>query len=138
MDKNLGFKSLSHLSLFSRDLAKVKSFYCDILNFKIAHTFINKKKKIYGIFIIFNHGKIMLEFFLTKKKFKENQKYRHLCLEVKNIKKTELFFRKKGFNTKLSRGRTDKTLNFFVKDFENNVIEFHQYDLKSKLKTFLK
>jgi len=33
---------------------------------------------------------------------------------------------------KISRGKTDNILQFFTKDFEGNVVEFHQRDRKSK------
>lgn len=40
---------------------------------------------------------------------------------------------KKGLKlTKIKRGRTDKILQFFVKDLEGNIIEFHQRDKMSK------
>ena len=47
-------KSLSHISLTSNDLKKVEKFYIKILNFKIAHRFINQKKETYGLFIFCN------------------------------------------------------------------------------------
>ena len=78
-------KSLSHISLTSRDLKKVEKFYTKILNFKIAHRFINHKNETYGLFIFCNN-RTFLEFFQDKKlKKKESSKLRHISFEVKNI-----------------------------------------------------
>ena len=48
------------------------------------------------------------------------------------------YLQKKGFKADMSRGKTDKTLNFTIKDYENNEIEFHQYDKKSKINKYFK
>ena len=78
-------KSLSHISLTSNDLKKVEKFYIKILNFKIAHRFINQKKETYGLFIFCNN-RTFLEFFQEKKfKKKNNSQLRHICFEVNNI-----------------------------------------------------
>jgi catechol 2,3-dioxygenase-like lactoylglutathione lyase family enzyme len=79
-------KQLSHVSILSKDLRKVKKFYSKILKLKIIHKFINPKtKQVYGFF--FRAGKnTMLEFFLTKNKSIKDSNIRHFCFEVKNIK----------------------------------------------------
>ena len=72
-----------------------------------------------------------LEFFKDKKKRKIGNVFRHLCFEVKDIKK----IRKKLISlspTLIKRGKTDKILQFFVKDLEHNVVEFHQRDKRSR------
>jgi catechol 2,3-dioxygenase-like lactoylglutathione lyase family enzyme len=135
---NLGIKRLIHTSFFSNDLRKVIEFYCDILNFKIVHMFINKSKnnELYGLFIHIGDG-TMLEFFKTRKRFLSN-KSRHVCFEVKNIKKLKKYLETKIKCTNLIRGNSDGTLNFSIKDLENNEIEFHQYDRKSKIFKFIR
>ena len=138
MNKFKVIKKLSHISLFSKDLKKVEKFYCKILNLKIAHKFINKKNgKIYGLFIYAGEN-TMLEFFTSKKKLNNNSKFRHFCFQVSNLKKVHQYLQKKGFKADMSRGKTDKTLNFTIKDYENNEIEFHQYDKKSKINKYFK
>ena len=102
-----------------------------MLNLKIIHEFRNKKNNdLYGIF--FSSGKgTFLEFFKNKKKRKIGNVFRHLCFEVKDIKK----IRKKLISlspTLIKRGKTDKILQFFVKDLEHNVVEFHQRDKRSR------
>ena len=129
---------LSHISILSKDLRKVEKFYGKILGLKIIHKFINPKtKQLYGYF--FSVGKnTMLEFFLRKNKTIKDSNIRHFCFEVKNIKILSEKLKKKGFKQSISRGKTDKTLNFKIKDFENNIIEFHQYDRFSSIKKKMK
>ena len=136
MTKNL-IRQLSHVSLTSRNLNKVILFYVEILGFKIIHKFVNQKKEIYGLFLSCNK-RTMLEFFLTNKKVKKSLKFRHICFEVSNIYKLANKLKNQGYNIKISRGKTDKTLNFSVKDLEHNEVEFHQYDKFSKVSKFLK
>jgi len=136
MTKNL-IKQLSHVSLTSRNLNKVILFYVKTLGFTIIHRFVNQKKELYGLFLS-SHRRTMLEFFLTNKKVKKSLKFRHICFEVSNIYKLANSLKKKGYNIKISRGKTDKTLNFNIKDLEHNEVEFHQYDKSSKVGKFLK
>jgi catechol 2,3-dioxygenase-like lactoylglutathione lyase family enzyme len=126
-------KNLSHISFFTNSLSKIKKFYVKKLQLKIIHEFKNKKNQSYGYFLSANNN-TFLEFFLTKKKINflniKNQ-FRHICFEVQNIKKFKNKF-KKNNSTKITRGKTDNILQFFVYDLEGNIIEFHQRDYKSK------
>lgn len=60
-------KNLSHVSLFTNSLSKVKKFYVKIIKLKIVHEFKNSNNKTYGYFLSANKN-TFLEFFLTKKK----------------------------------------------------------------------
>tara|TARA_Y100000816_G_scaffold262242_1_gene219795 strand:+ start:52 stop:444 length:393 start_codon:yes stop_codon:yes gene_type:complete len=126
-------KNLSHLSLSTKSLPKVKKFYVDILNCKVVHTFINtKNNELYGYFLSSGNN-TFIEFFKIKKNVKKKRGniFRHLCFEVRNIYK----LRKKliaNSPSRIKRGKTDRILQFFAKDFENNIVEFHQRDRKSK------
>jgi catechol 2,3-dioxygenase-like lactoylglutathione lyase family enzyme len=126
-------KNLSHVSLFSNSLSKIKKFYVKKLKLKIIHEFKNSKNQTYGYFLSANKN-TFIEFFLTKKKinsFDKKNHFRHICFDVDNIKK----FKKKFINnseTKVIRGKTDGILQFFTNDLEGNIIEFHQRDQKSK------
>ena len=122
---------LSHISLSTNSLKKVYNFYIEILGLKIIHKFNNKNKETYGYFISASNN-TFLEFFNSKEKinFKNKKdKFRHICFEVKNIKR---FAKKLDKNVKIKRGKTDNILQFFIKDFEGNIVEFHQRDKKSK------
>ena len=54
-----------------------------------------------------------------------------MCFDVKNIYKFKKIFRKK---IKVKRGKTDNIMQFYVKDNEGNLIEFHQKNKKMKFK----
>tara|TARA_Y100000590_G_scaffold382850_1_gene453126 strand:+ start:199 stop:612 length:414 start_codon:yes stop_codon:yes gene_type:complete len=128
-------KSLSHISISSNNLNKVIDYYIKVLDFKIAHKFINKSSFLYGVFI-YCGNKTFIEFFFEKKKIKKINKLRHICFEVSNIKKIAKKLKKIDPNIKLRRGKTDKVLQFMTKDFENNLIEFHEHDKLSKIRKF--
>ena len=122
-------KNLSHVSMPYIKLKKVIDFYVNILGLKIVHKFENKKKQIYGVFIKCGN-KTFLEFF--KKNKKNTNKNYHFCLNVKDIYSVKKKLEKHDKNLTIRRGRTDKVLQFVTKDFEGNIIEFHQTDKKSK------
>ena len=125
-------KNLSHISLTSNSLEKVKKFYVNKLHLKIVHEFRNEKNELYGYFLSSNKN-TFIEVFKTIKKINFKNKdnhFKHICFEVSDIKK----FNKKTFNNKykINRGKTDQILQFFTKDLEGNIIEFHQRDKFSK------
>jgi len=124
-------KKLSHVSIFTNDFDKVYKFYIDILELKIAHKFINENNEIYGLFLSVGNG-TFLEFFKKKSDIKNNF-INHFCFEVKDIYKTKKKL-EKHMNINIVRGKSDKILQFKIKDYENNIIEFHQYDKMTKLK----
>ena len=47
-------KNLSHVSLFTNSLSKIKKFYVKKLKLKIIHEFKNSKSKTYGYFLSAN------------------------------------------------------------------------------------
>ena len=49
-------KNLSHISLTSNSLEKVKKFYVNKLRLKIVHEFRNEKNELYGYFLSSNNG----------------------------------------------------------------------------------
>ena len=126
-------ESLSHISISSKNLKKVKRFYVDLLKLKIIHEFKNKKGDLYGYFL-YSKNKTFLEFFKSKDNIK-NEKFRlrHICFQTKNIYKVKKKLSKFSKTINIKRGKTDNVIQFFTKDFEGNIIEFHQYDKKSKL-----
>ena len=133
----MNIKNLSHLSLSTKDLSKVKKFYVDLLGLEIAHEFLNKKNELYGYFIHCGNG-TFIEFFKTENLKKNNQNlYRHLCFEVADIEKTANKFRDDKKVIDIKRGKTDNILQFFTNDYDDNIIEFHQNDKKSKLNKFI-
>ena len=127
-------KKLSHVSILSNDFDKVHKFYIDILKFKIAHMFTNNQNEVYGMFLHAGKG-TFIEFFKSDKKLLNNS-FDHICFEVENISEIKNKFNHIP-NLKITRGRTDNILQFKVKDYEINLIEFHQHDERSKLKNYI-
>ena len=127
-------KKLSHVSILTNNFNKVHKFYVEILGLKVVHKFINNRNELYGLFLHAGKG-TFIEFFKNNKK-KLSKTYEHICFEVNNIYETKKKFNKVA-KIEIKRGRTDKVLQFKIKDYERNVIEFHQYDNKSKLKYYL-
>lgn len=127
-------KQLSHISISTKNIQKVIKFYVKILGFKISHRFVNKKnKELYGLFI-YCGNRTFIEFFKDKKKKIRNSNFRHMCFEVKKIYSLAKKIKKFDKSIEIKRGKTDNVLQFMTKDLENNLIEFHEYDKKSKLK----
>ena len=126
-------KQISHISLKTHSINNVINFYIKILGFKISHKFINKKKEIYELFI-YCGNRTLLEFFLNNTKKKNNSPIKHICFEVKKIRQLAKKLKKFDKNIKVKRGKTDYVLQFMTKDFDKNLIEFHEFDKKSKLK----
>jgi len=117
---------LSHISLYSNSLRKVKKFYCEFLNLKVSHYFKNSKNEEYGLFLNTNKD-TFIEFFLSKKRRKKGSVYNHLCFSVKNIVQVrKKLIKNKVDCSSLKLGKSDKVLQFTCKDLENNIIEFHQ------------
>ena len=117
---------ISHISFYTNSLVKVKKFYIKKLGLQIIHEFKNDNNQIYGLLIACTKNSY-LEFFLSKSKiYNKKNSFRHLCFDVKNLKKLN----KQKFNNKLkiTRGKTDNILQAFSKDLEKNIIEFHEKD----------
>jgi len=129
-------KQISHISLSCTNLSKTKYFYNKILKLPIIHYFKNKHNKIYG-FILYAGNATFLEFFKCRKLKKDKLNlFRHLCLNTKSLADLKKSLLTKKINLVLRRGRTDKTLQAWTSDPDNNIIEFHQIDKNSKLKKF--
>ena len=130
---------LSHLCFKVSNLQKIKNFFTKNLKLKIAHEYINDKKKIYGYFF-FAGNKTFIEVF--KKRKKEKIKYDessfHLSFKVENIKKLSKYFNNLNFKNVICRGKTDKTLQFWINGPDGLKVEFQQYDKFSKLTKFIK
>ena len=127
---------LAHVSIFSKDLKKVENFYVKLLKLKIVFKFKNEKKEIYGFFLK-SGGGTLLEFFKTKKNHPRKGRINHICLLINNIEDASKFLSKNGIKYKKLTSKKDTTKHIKLKDFENNIIEFHEIkDIKSKISKY--
>jgi glyoxylase I family protein len=133
----MSVKRLSHVSLNSRDLAATERFYVDIIGLKIAHEFRNAAGERYGFFLHAGGGSF-IECFQLKDAAATDGRFRHLCFEVDNIESFADRLRARGFaDVVVRRGRTDRVLQFFIRDPDGIEIEIQQHDEQSALKSFV-
>jgi len=133
----MAVKRLSHVSLSSRDLAATERFYVDIMGFKIAHEFYNAAGERYGFFLSAGGGSF-LECFQVMDAAAPGGMFRHLCFEVDDIESFADHLRARGFPEIVTRrGRTDRILQFFIRDPDGVEIEFQQHDEQSALRPFV-
>jgi catechol 2,3-dioxygenase-like lactoylglutathione lyase family enzyme len=133
---NVKIIRLAHVSIFSKNLNLVKKFYIDLLKLKIVFKFKNKKKKVYGLFLK-SGGGTLLEFFKTKKKSLVRGRINHFCLLVNSIKNMSNYLSTKKISHQNLISKNDKTKHIKVRDYENNIIEFHEiHDINSKISKY--
>jgi catechol 2,3-dioxygenase-like lactoylglutathione lyase family enzyme len=131
-------KRLSHVSLSTRDLAATERFYVGVLGLEIAHEFRNPAGERYGFFLHAGGGSF-LEFFQTKNTGREDDLFGHLCLETDDIEAVAKKLRASGLtDITVQRGRTDKILQFFIRDPDGTKVEIQQHDAESALISFVK
>ena len=121
-------KRLAHVCLGTTDLSKAVEFYCGLLGCRISHEFKNPQGELCGVFLLVNNS-TFLELFKDEQPKREGGLFRHLCFEVVNIQGlAEELRREKGLQVEVSRGKTDHVLQFWIKDPDGNMVEFHEYD----------
>lgn len=130
-------KQLSHVCLGSTDLRRTLDFYGDLLGLRVVHEFRNDAGDLYGIFLSCNNA-TFLEFFSEREPKKEGGLYRHLCFEVESIHDMADKLRASGYTAEVRRGRTDRVLQFFVRDPDGNTVEFQEHDEESVLYPYVK
>ena len=118
---------LSHICLNTGDLHRAVDFYCNILGCKVIHEYKNDSGEVYGHFLLINNN-TFLEFFQGEPVETASSPFRHICFEVDNINEWAEHLAIKGYIANMKRGRTDRVLQFWIKDPDGNMIEFHQYD----------
>jgi glyoxylase I family protein len=133
----MSVKRLSHVSLNSRDLVATERFYVDIMGFQIAHEFRNAAGERYGFFLHAGGGSF-IECFQVKDATTTDGRFRHLCFEVDDIESFAARLRARGFADVVARrGRTDRVLQFFIRDPDGIEIEIQQHDEQSALISFV-
>ncbi len=128
-------KRLGHVCLGTRSLEKILDFYINLLGCKLIHEFKNAQGELYGAFLLVNNG-TFIEFFNDQTTPSKQGLFRHLCFEVEDIHHFAEKVRSVGFDVDVNRGKTDNTLQFWIKDPDGNEIEFHEYDSESKITPF--
>lgn len=122
---------LSHICLSTYNLESTCSFYCSVLGFSVVHEFINENGEKYGALIHAGNG-TFLEFFKATEENKHSNEtghghFRHFCFQVYSINKIAEKLTSAGYNVSIKHGKTDCVPQFWIKDPDGNLIEFHEY-----------
>jgi lactoylglutathione lyase len=120
-------KRLGHVCLNTADIRRVTEFYCDVLGCQVIHEFKDARGETYGVFLLVNNS-TFLEFFRAAPISEAPSRFRHLCFEVEDIQEWAGRFTARGVVVDVRRGRTDRVWQFEIRDPDDNVVEFHQYD----------
>lgn len=127
---------LSHVCLGAHDLEATIAFWRELMGLEVAHEFRNPEGELYGVFLACGEG-TFLEYFMDETPLREQGRFRHICLEVDDIEATATNARGLGHEVEVRRGRSDRVLQFFIKDNEGTVVEFQQHDAQSALRAYL-
>ena len=118
---------MSHICLGTRDLPRILEFYRGVLGFSVAHEFRNEQGQLYGVFLNCG-GRTFLEIFNDQETPANGGLFRHICFEVEAVETFAKILRSAGFRADVTRGRTDKILQVWAMDPDNNKVEFQEFD----------
>ena len=119
---------LSHISIRCRELHTSRRFYEEFFNAKIVHTFLSSESVIYGFFLRLPEGGL-IELIQSDHVFElQKGNIDHFCIETESIQSLLELIPPQYVATQLRRGRTDRVLQFSVRDPNGVIIEIHQFD----------
>jgi glyoxylase I family protein len=123
---------LAHVCFTVADLEASIKFYKDKLGFAHAFDFINENGKRFGVYLHIG-GRNFIELFEGKPDTSvKGYSYRHICLEVKDIKATAEHFRSLGVEVSEVKMGSDNSWQAWLTDPDGNRIELHEYTSESK------
>jgi catechol 2,3-dioxygenase-like lactoylglutathione lyase family enzyme len=123
-------RQLSHPCFSTSDLIGTLRFYQDLLGLTVVHEFRNSEHELYGLYLSAGRS-TFIEFFNSSAPLAKGTLFRHICFVVDDVTALQVHLDAAGYPSELSRGRTDRTLQFWVTDPNGIKVEFHQYDDKS-------
>jgi len=120
-------KCLSHVCFTVGDLERSIEFYRDKLGLRIAFDFKDNDGNLQGIY--FHAGeRTFIELFKGKPKTApDDASFRHICLEVKDIRETARSLREAGVEVSEPKLGIDGSMQAWLKDPDENLIELHQF-----------
>jgi len=123
---------LAHVCFTVSKLEVSIEFYQNKLGFKHAFDFINESGKRFGVYLHIG-GRSFIELFEGKlEQQAKGQSYRHICLEVKDIKDTAISLRSQGIEVSEVKMGSDNSWQAWLSDPDGNRIELHEYTSESK------
>jgi len=129
---------LAHVCFTVADLEASVAFYRDVLGLVPAFEFINDRGEKFGQYLHAG-GRTFLELFQGERvePAGERQSYRHLCLEVDDLRATAGALRRRGAEVSEVTAGSDHSLQAWLRDPDGNRIELHEYTADSKQGPYL-
>ncbi len=128
---------IAHVCFTVSDLDASIDFYSR-LGFTEAFDFINDQGERFGIYLHVG-GRNFIELFRGElSQPAEGQSYRHVCLEVDNLKSTMEQLADKGVEVTGYKMGSDNSYQAWITDPDGNRVELHEYTAQSKQTPWLK
>lgn len=129
---------LAHICFLASDLERSIAFYRDVLGFTPAFEFRNDQGEKFGQYLHMG-GRNFLELFTgAVRPAADGQAFRHICLEVDDIRTTVADLTRRGVKCTEIKMGGDQSWQSWFKDPDGNDIELHQYTAESQQRPFLK
>lgn len=122
-------KSLAHVCLYSRDLAKTENFYCGALGLSIKFRFL-RQGELYGFYIRISDSQF-IEIFHRDEAPNGVPQIGHICLETDDIQAMREQLTAAGVKTSQPKLGADHSWQMWLGDPDGTAIEFHQYTPES-------
>jgi len=122
---------IAHACYTVANLDQTQSFYCDKLGFSHAFNFKDDDGNRTGVYLKVG-GRTFVEFFEGEHEGSpKGQSFRHICLEVDNLKATVEDMRAKDVEVSDPQMGLDHSWQAWVTDPDGNRLELHEYTPKS-------
>lgn len=122
---------IAHACYTVSDLDAAEAFYVQKLGLSKAFDFINDEGKRFGVYIRVGRRTFVELFTGTPQAGESKGSYRHLCLEVDNLKQTVAELRGRGVTVSEPVLGKDQSWQAWIADVDGNRIELHEYTAAS-------
>ncbi len=128
---------IAHACYIVTDLDRAIAFYRDQVGLPVAFEFRKEDGQRYGVYLKAGRRTFIELFSAAAVCQAEGVSYKHLCLEVDDMKSTVASLRAKGVEVTEPTFGIDKSWQAWLKDPEGNSFELHQYTAESWQTPFL-
>ncbi len=129
--------NLAHTCFTVSDMDRAEQFYVNGLELKPAFDYVDEQGKRYGLYLYLG-GRNFIELFTGELgEPAQKQSFRHICLEVDDIRATVERLRSKGIEVSEPKLGKDRSWQAWITDPDGNRIELHDYNPDSKQTPFV-
>jgi lactoylglutathione lyase/glyoxylase I family protein len=118
---------IAHACYVVKDLDKAEAFYRDVLGLKSAFDFTSESGHRFGVYLHVGHRTFIELFEGGGERGESTGSYRHLCLEVDDIRGVVESIRAAGTEVSDAKLGSDGSYQAWLNDPDGNRIELHQY-----------